>query len=298
MISDHYHPWIGGQGESPFAWSVLGGIALATERIQIATGVTCPTVRHHPALVAQAAATVAVMLPDRFHLGVGSGENLNEHIYGDKWPPAPVRIEMLAEAVEIIRTLWQGGMQDYYGRYYTVENARIFTLPEESLPIAIASEGQKSADLAGRIGDGLVNPGLHPEMVIQTFQDAGGHGRPCYIEFSACYAADEGEARRTAHAQWPVPAFPGELSRDLPTHTHFEELAGMMSEEQVAEKVVTGPDPQKYIDKIQRFMDIGYDHICIHQIGSDQQGFMQFAEEQILPEFGKVAPAPSRAEAV
>ena len=144
-ISDHYHPWLSQQGNSPFVWSTLGGISQVTENLDIMTGVTCPTIRQHPALVAQAAATIATLMPKRFILGVGSGENLNEHIYGDHWPPAPIRIEMLAEAVDVIRTLWQGGMQDYDGYYYHVENAQIYTLPEELPSIFMAADGPIAA---------------------------------------------------------------------------------------------------------------------------------------------------------
>jgi coenzyme F420-dependent glucose-6-phosphate dehydrogenase len=298
MISDHYHPWTSKEGQSPFVWGALGGISQSTDKMQIATGVTCPTIRIHPAIIAQAAATAAALLPGRFVLGVGSGENLNEHILGDRWPPAPVRIEMLEEAVEVIRTLWKGGMQDHYGWYYIVENAQVFSLPDENPPIAIAAEDEISAELAGRAGDGLINPGSNAEKVIGIFRDSGGAGKPAYIEFSACYHEDEAKARRIAHEYWPVPAFPGELSREIPTHTHFEQLAEAFSEDAVTEKVITGPDPSKYIEKIQKYADMGYDHICIHQVGPNQQEFFRFAEEQILPEFAKsTGTSPSRAEA-
>src|SRR5688572_4661758 len=164
-ISDHFHPWVDNQGESAFVWSVLGGIAAATERIPIGTGVTCPTIRIHPAIIAQAAATVGSMLPGRFFLGVGSGEALNEHILGDRWPPTDVRLAMLEEAIEVIRTLWQGGSQDHDGRYYRVENARIYTLPAELPPIIVAGAGPKAAALAGRVGDGYWNTGPDGELV-------------------------------------------------------------------------------------------------------------------------------------
>ena len=289
MISDHYHPWISRQGESPFTWSVLGGIARATERIEVTTGVTCPTFRYHPAIIAQAAATIGTMMPGRFKLGLGSGENLNEHIYGDRWPPAPVRIEMLAEAVDIIRTLWQGGMQDYYGAYFLVENAQIFTLPDELPPILLASEGQLSAELAGRIGDGLINAGTKSETVERTFREAGGRGKTAYILFHVYYSEDEKAARRAAYEEWPIAANKGNLNRVLPTPTHFEQLATMVTEEDVAKHVVIGPDPSRYIEKIQSGIDKGYDHICIHQIGKEQEGFIEFAQEQILPEFQKAS---------
>src|ERR687883_157173 len=155
LISDHYHPWLDQQGQSPFVWSVVGAIAHATQRLRLGTGVTCPTMRIHPAIVAQAAATAAAMMPGRFFLGVGTGENLNEHILGDRWPEADVRREMLEEAVEVIRLLWQGGQRSHHGRHYTVENARVYTLPETPPPIIVAASGPKAAELAGRIGDGF-----------------------------------------------------------------------------------------------------------------------------------------------
>src|SRR5918996_3866961 len=156
LVSDHFHPWIDRQGESPFVWSVIGGIAVETETLRLGTGVTCPTIRTHPAIIAQAAATSAAMMPGRFFLGVGTGENLNEHILGDRWPPSDIRREMLEEAVDVMRSLWEGGSQSHYGDYYVVENARLYTLPEEPPPILVAASGPRAAELAGRIGDGFV----------------------------------------------------------------------------------------------------------------------------------------------
>src|SRR5687767_3809814 len=173
LISDHFHPWVDKQGQSPFVWSVIGGIAEATEELRLGTGVTCPTIRIHPAIVAQAAATSAAMLPGRFFLGVGTGENLNEHVLGDRWPETEVRQEMLEEAVAVIRLLWQGGQQSHRGRYYTVENARLYTLPEQPTPIMVAAGGPKAAELAGRIGDGFIGTSAEREL-LATFDRAGG----------------------------------------------------------------------------------------------------------------------------
>src|SRR3954452_15120140 len=153
-ISDHYHPWNDEQGHSAFVWSVIGALSEATD-LPVMTAVTCPTVRIHPAIIAQGAATSAVMLKGRFTLGVGSGEALNEHILGDRWPEADVRLEMLEEAVEVIRTLWQGGQQSHHGRHYTVENARIYDLPDQPPPILVSGFGPKAIKLAARIGDGF-----------------------------------------------------------------------------------------------------------------------------------------------
>ncbi|MBC7810057.1 MAG: TIGR03557 family F420-dependent LLM class oxidoreductase, partial [Burkholderiales bacterium] len=177
LISDHFHPWVEQQGNSPFVWSVLGAIAHATQRLRIGTGVTAPIIRIHPAIIAHAAATVAAMMPGRFFLGLGTGENLNEHITGEKWPAFDIRAEMFEEAIEVIRLLWQGGEQSHYGLYYTVENARLYTLPDQPIPIMIAAGGEKSAQLAGNLGDGFINTA--PEKkVIQAFEKAGGKGKP------------------------------------------------------------------------------------------------------------------------
>ncbi len=194
-ISDHFHPWVDAQGQSPFVWSVIGAIAHATSSLKLGTGVTCPTFRIHPAIVAQAAATAAAMMPGRFFLGLGSGENLNEHILGDHWPPAPVRQEMLAEAVELIRQLWEGGYQSFDGSYFTVENARLYTLPDEPPPIVIAAGGPSAAELAGRHADGLWSVAPKTDL-IDKYREAGGKGA-IYGQVKMCWAADEQEARKT-----------------------------------------------------------------------------------------------------
>src|SRR5437588_2272592 len=173
LISDHYHPWTDKQGQSPFVWSVIGGIAQVTERLRLGTGVTCPTIRIHPAVIAQAAATSAAMMPGRFFLGVGTGENLNEHILGDRWPFPDERLEVLEEAVEVIRLLWQGGYRTHRGKHYRVEKARIYTLPDELPPIAGAAGGLEAAELAGRIGHGLIAVAPEPAPV-KGREEAGG----------------------------------------------------------------------------------------------------------------------------
>jgi coenzyme F420-dependent glucose-6-phosphate dehydrogenase len=284
LISDHYHPWIDRQGHSSFVWSVIGGIAHVTQHLRLGTGVTCPTVRIHPAVIAQAAATSAAMMPGRFFFGVGSGENLNEHILGDHWPPADIRLEMLDEAVKIIRLLWQGGQQSYWGNYYIVENARVYDLPQELPPILVAASGSMAAELAGRIGDGLIST-TPSEDVIGKFSDGGGAEKPRYGQVTVCWAQDETTARRTAYEWWPNTVIPGYLSADLPTPAHFEQAAQLVTEEAVAEKIVTGPDPNKHLDNIQKMIAAGYDYVYVHQVGPDQEGFFDFYRREILPEF-------------
>jgi G6PDH family F420-dependent oxidoreductase len=284
LISDHFHPWVSRQGHSPFVWGVIGGIAQATSKLRLGTGVTCPTFRVHPAIIAQAAATAAAMMPGRFFLGVGSGENLNEHILGDHWPPADIRLEMLEEAVEVIRLLWQGEEETYLGAYYTVENARIYTLPDEPPPIYVAASGEKAAELAGRIGDGLISTTPDRELV-KKFDSAGGQGKPRYGQVAVCWAREEAEARRTAYEWWPTAAIPGSLHADLPTPDHFESAAKLVREEDVAKTMVCGPDREKHIAEIRKMVDAGYEYIYIHQIGPDQEGFFRFYEREVLPEF-------------
>ena len=285
MISDHFHPWVDAQGHSPFVWSLIGAISQATKRLRLGTGVTCPMIRIHPAIIAQAAATSAAMMPGRFMLGLGTGENLNEHILGDKWPPYDVRADMFEESIEVIRLLWQGGQQSHYGQYYEVENARLYTLPDEPPPILIAAGGPKSAELAGQIGDGLVATSPDEE-VLGAFQGGGGADKPRYGQITVCWAADEAEARRTAFRVWPNSAITGELSQELATPAHFEQAAQMVTEDQVAEAVLCGPDTQRYLEKIRTYAEAGFDHVYLHQVGPDQRGFIDFCQREIMPAVG------------
>ena len=288
LVSDHFHPWIDRQGESAFVWSVLGGIALATERLVVGTGVTCPTIRIHPAIVAQAAATAASMLPGRFFLGVGTGENLNEHVLGQRWPSTEIRREMLEEAVEVMRDLWRGELTSHRGRHYTVENARIYTLPEETIEVMVAAGGPEAAELAGRIGDGLV--GTSPEGgLLAAFDEAGGGGKPRYGQVTVCWASREADARRTALEWWPNAALQGPLAQELPLPSHFEAASGMVGEDDVAEAIVCGPDPEAHIAKIDEYRNAGYTHVYLHQVGPDQEGFLRFCTSEILPHYERVA---------
>jgi coenzyme F420-dependent glucose-6-phosphate dehydrogenase len=284
LISDHYHPWIDQQGQSPFVWSVLGGIAHCTQKLRVGTGVTCPTMRIHPAIIAQAAATAAAMMPGRFFLGVGTGENLNEHILGDHWPPHDLRLAMLAEAVEVIRLLWQGDTQIHRGCYYTVENARIYTLPDELPPILVAASGPTMAEVAGGLGDGLISTAPE-ESLVERFEAGGGAGKPRYGQLTVCWAQDEASARRTAYTYWPNAGLKGELSQELPTPAYFAQAAKLVREDDVTQVIVCGPDPAKHIEKIQQYADAGYDHIYVHQVGPDQEGFFRFYAKEVLPKF-------------
>ncbi|HEX3647873.1 MAG TPA: TIGR03557 family F420-dependent LLM class oxidoreductase [Pseudonocardiaceae bacterium] len=282
-ISDHFHPWTDEQGQSPFVWSVIGALSEAT-RLPITTAVTCPTMRVHPAVIAQAAATASVQTGGRFTLGVGTGEALNEHILGDPWPSAPTRRAMLEEAVEIIRALHRGKQVDYDGEHYSISNARIYTLPagDESVPIYVSGFGRRSAELAGRIGDGFVSVGPNADLV-DVFRSSGGGDRPAQGGMKVCYGTDKDKAVATAHRLWPNDHLPGELAQVLPTPSHFEQASQLVTREQVASAVPCGPDVGRYVTAIEEFVRAGYDEIYVGQIGPDQDAFFEFWADQLAP---------------
>jgi G6PDH family F420-dependent oxidoreductase len=224
------------------------------------------------------------MMPGRFFLGVGSGENLNEHVTGERWPEVAVRQEMMEEAVEIIRTLWQGGYQSYHGLFYTVENARIYTLPDPLPEIYVAAGGPGTAELAGEIGDGLICTSPD-EKVIAAFNEGGGTDKPKVAQMTVSWATDEKAARRTAKHYWANGAIRGAASQELPLPAHFEALAESLTEDQVAESVVCGPDPERHVEKIDAFANAGFTHVYVHQVGPDQQGFIDFYKREILPRY-------------
>lgn len=283
-ISDHFHPWVEAQGESPFVWGALGAISQRTERIELMTGVTCPTTRIHPAIVAQAAATAASLLPGRFSLGVGSGEALNEHILGGRWPGVVERQDRLAEAIEVIRGLWEGKLMSHRGSHFTVENARIYSLPDEPPPLLVAVAGESSVELAARHADGLIGTAPISESVEQ-FRSEGGEGKPTYGQLHVCWAEEEDAARKLALKQWPNGAVSGSYFLELPLPAHFEEAAETLDEEDIAKSVVCGPDPERHRAAIKEYVDAGYDHVYVHQIGPDQEGFFEFYEREVLPSF-------------
>jgi len=278
LISDHYHPWVDDQGHASFVWSTLGGIARATSSIRIGTGVTCPLIRQHPGLVAQAAATVACLTDGRFFLGVGSGENLNEHVFGDRWPLPDERLGMLEEAVQVIRLLWQGGEQTHRGTHYTVDHARVYDLPDEPIEIYVAAAQTNAAELAGRIGDGLISTSPDEE-VVRTF----GRDKPKIGMMHVAYDTDADAALKRAHALWPNIAMQGSLGQELPTPSDFEKAAPMISPDDVGEVVPHGPDPASYLEQIRKFGDAGFTHVYVHQIGENQQAFCDWAARELLP---------------
>ena len=283
-ISDHYHPWVDAQGQSAFVWSTIGALSQACS-LPITTAVTCPTVRIHPAVVAQAAATSAVLTGGKFRLGIGSGEALNEHIFGDAWPEADVRLEMLEEAVEIMRELWKGGNVSYRGKHYTVENARVYTLPEKPVEILVSGFGPKAIEVAARIGDGYVHVSPDGDAVKQ-FRSSGGGDRVCQAGFKAAYADSEEEGARIAYEKWPNAGLPGELSQVLPTPKHFEQASQLVTQDMIKESFVCGNDPQAHLDMIDQYAKAGFDEIYVANTGPNYQGLLDLYAEHVLPKRG------------
>ncbi len=282
-ISDHFHPWLDSQGQSAFVWSTLGGLAQATSTIRVGTGVTCPTFRIHPVIVAQAVASVADMFEGRFYWAVGTGELLNEHVTGLHWPPVSVRRDMLREALEMIRTLWQGNYTTERGRFYMIDNARIYTLPETLPEIIVAAAGPEAAQLAAEIGQGVDSTSPNRE-VIETFEQNGGTG-PRYGQMTCCYGPDKTAATEMALRHWGNAGIPGQLGQELALPAYFEQAAQLVTPEQIAESVVCGPDPAEYHAKIQEYVEAGFTHLYIHQVGPDQESFIAFAERELLPTY-------------
>ena len=270
------------QGHSPFVWTTIGAIAQAAPEMPITTAVTCPIVRIHPAVIAQAAATAAVMLDGRFRLGVGSGEALNEHILGDPWPNADVRLEMLEEAVEVIRLLWRGGMQNHRGRHYTVENARIYDLPERPTEIIVSGFGSKSIALAARIGDGYATVGPDANAVA-SFRSHGGDSKVVQGGIKVCWGEDERAAVEHVARLWPNEALPGELAQILPSPRHFEQASTLVTPQMLTDEIPCGPDVDRHVAALQAYADAGFDELYVNQIGPDQDAFFDAYSEHVLP---------------
>lgn len=279
-VSDHFHPWNDEQGQSPFVWSVIGAVSQVCD-LPVTTAVTCPTVRTHPAVIAQAAATSATLLPGRFQLGVGSGEALNEHVTGAPWPSAQVRLEMLEEAVDVIRRLFSGERVYHRGQHYVVDEARLYSLPEQAPPIYVSGFGPRAIEVAARIGDGFISTKPSPED-LQTYRSHGGKG-PAEAGLKVCWAEDADAAVDTAHRLWSNSGVPGELAQVLPSPKHFEQVSTLVSRESTAESVACGPDPKRHAESIQEYIDAGYDTVYVAQMGPEQEGFFRFFAEEVRP---------------
>jgi G6PDH family F420-dependent oxidoreductase len=290
-ISDHFHPWNDKQGQSGFVWSVIGAISQVCS-LPVTTAVTCPTVRIHPALVAQAAATSSVLLGGRFTLGVGSGEALNEHVLGDGWPSENTRLEMLEEAVEVIRDLFGGEFVTRSGKHYSVDHARLYSLPDSPPPIYVSGFGPKSAALAGRVGDGYIT--TQPDRdLIGVFRDNGGTGKPMQAGYKVCWGEDDDACVRIAHDLWANEGLPGELAQVLPSPRHFEQASQLVPESSTRESIAYGHDPERHLESFRPYAEAGFDVVHISQIGgrereSNIKGFFDFYRE-LLPKLHEVA---------
>ncbi|MGW7329665.1 TIGR03557 family F420-dependent LLM class oxidoreductase [Streptomyces sp. NPDC054840] len=280
-ISDHFHPWNDAQGNSPFVWSMIGALSQAVN-LPVTTLVTCPTVRLHPAVTAQAAATSSVLLDGRFTLGVGTGEALNEHIHGDRWPRFAERAEMLEEAIEVMRELFTGDLVSHKGAHYTVENARLYTVPDTPPPVYVSGFGPKAADLAGRVGDGLVVMSPDHE-VIEAFREAGGAGKPVVGGVKVCWGEDRDKAVDTVHRLWPSEHLPGELCQILSTPAHFEQACELVTRQRIAENVTCGDDVEEHIAAVRAYVDAGCEEVYVGQIGPDNEAFFENYRQKVLP---------------
>jgi G6PDH family F420-dependent oxidoreductase len=279
-ISDHYHPWNDEQGQSPFVWSVIGALSQVVT-IPVTTAVTCPIQRIHPAIVAQAAATSAVLHDGRFVLGVGTGEALNEHVTGERWPSAAERLEMLEEAVDVMRRLWDGGFVNHRGRYYTVEQAQLYTRPDNPPPVYVSAFGPKALDLAGRIADGYI--AVAPEAkLVEGFRSAGGGDKPVQGGFKACFATSEDEAVATAHRLWANAGVPGELSQVLPSPAHFEQASTLVTPDMIREAIACGPDPARQAEQLRAYERAGFDEVYVANIGPNYAELIDLYRKEFL----------------
>ncbi|MDX2395638.1 MULTISPECIES: LLM class F420-dependent oxidoreductase [unclassified Streptomyces] len=283
VTSDHYFPWLASQGHAPYAWSVLGAAAQATTTIPLMTYVTCPTVRYHPAVVAQKAATMQLLSDGRFRLGLGSGENLNEHVVGPGWPAAHVRLAMLEEAVGIIRDLFDGGSVNHHGQYFDVENAKLWDLPDEPPPIGIAVSGKRSCELAGRYADLAI--AIDPEReLLESFDRAGGVGKPRVGQLAVCHDTDRDAAVRRAHEQFRWSAGGWQVNAELPGPSAFDQATRYVRPEDIAKSIPCGDDPEAFVDAVRPFVEAGFTEIALVQVGgSHQHSFIDWAETTLLP---------------
>jgi G6PDH family F420-dependent oxidoreductase len=281
-ISDHYHPWNDEQGQSAFVWSTIGALSQVCE-LPVTTAVTCPTVRIHPAVIAQAAATSSVLLNGRFTLGIGTGEALNEHILGGPWPTVDVRLEMLEEAVEIMRRLWTEEFVSHYGKHYTVDTARIYTRPDAPLPIYMSGFGPEATDVAARIADGYITTSPD-DRLLTRFRQNGGGDKPAQAGFKVSYAPTEEEGIEQAHRIWGNAGLPGELAQVLPSPRHFEQATQLVTREQTAASVTCGPKPDDHVAAFKPYVEAGFDEIYVANMGPHSVDMMKLYRDEVLPE--------------
>ncbi|HEV2784143.1 MAG TPA: LLM class F420-dependent oxidoreductase [Actinophytocola sp.] len=283
VMSDHYFPWLDEQGHSPNAWSVLGAVTQATERVELMTFVTCPTMRYHPAVVAQQAATVQLLSGNRFTLGVGAGENLNEHVVGRGWPPANVRHELLAEAVQIIAGLFDGGYLDYAGKHFRVDSAKLWDLPEIRVPIAVAVSGEQSVRAFAPLADAMIAVEPKPEL-CKGWDELHDGDSPKVGQLPVCWDSDRKAAVRRAHEQFRWFGGGWKVNAELPGPPAFDAATQFVTEEDVAAAIPCGPDLDPIVDAAKPFWEAGFTHLALVQIGGrHQEEFLDVAERRLLP---------------
>ncbi|WP_421119434.1 LLM class F420-dependent oxidoreductase [Aquihabitans daechungensis] len=283
VISDHAFPWLEEQGHSPYAWSVLGAVAQVTAQMELMTYVTCPIKRYHPAIVAQKAATIGLLSDGRFTLGLGSGENLNEHVTGGGWPPANTRHEMLVEAVEIIRSLLDGGYVSYRGRHFEVDSARVWDLPDRPVPIGIAVSGDQSCALAGELADVMI--AVEPDAELgKAFDAAGGTGKRRVGQMPVSFDRDRGAAVARAHEQFRWFGGGWKVNAELPGPAGFAAASQFVTEDDVADSIPCGDDVGAVVEAAGAWVDAGFTHLAIVQIGGDAQDpFLAWSQDELLP---------------
>ena len=279
-ISDHYHPWNDEQGQSPFVWSIIGALSQVVS-IPVTTAVTCPIMRIHPAVVAQAAATSAVLHDGRFVLGVGTGEALNEHILGDRWPFAEERLEMLEEAVEVMRQLWAGEYVTHHGKHYTVDQAKIYTRPPQPPKVFVSAFGPKAIEVAARIGDGYISTSPDADLV-KEFRKRAGSGKTVQGGFKGCWAPTEDEGAEIAHRLWGTSGIPGELSQVLPSPKHFEQAAQLVTTEMTRQSLPCGPDPAGHAEQLKKYQEAGFDEVYVSNIGPNYRELIDLYRREFL----------------
>src|SRR3954454_21880995 len=283
VSSDHYFPWLQEMGHSPNAWVTLGAAAEATSRIPLMTYVTCPTFRYHPAVVAQQAATLQLVSGGRFTLGLGAGENLNEHVVGGGWPGADVRHEMFVEATRIIRELFDGGYVNFRGEHFDVESAKLWDLPEKRVPIGIATSGEQSAQIAGELGDLMI--AVEPKAdLVEMFDAAGGAGKPRVGQLPICYDSDRDAAVERAHSLFRWFGLGWKVNAELPGTTAFDSASSYVREDDVAESIPCGDDVDAVLEAAKEYADAGFTQLALVQIGGDQQQpFLEWTQRTLLP---------------
>ncbi len=284
VCSDHYFPWLSEMGHAPNAWVTLGAAAQATSRIPLTTYVTCPSFRYHPAIVAQQAATLQILSEGRFTLGLGSGENLNEHVVGAGWPPADIRQQMLVEAVQIISSLFDGeGSTNFRGEHFDVESAKLWDLPEKRVPIGIAVGGRQAAGIAGEHGDLMIATEPMGEYG-EWFDAAGGTGKPRIGQMPISYGTDAAEATTRAHQLFRWFGLGWKVNPELPGPASFDAASQFVREEDVASSIPCGDDVDAVIEGAKAYADAGFTHLALVQIGGDQQApFLEWSEKSLMP---------------